>query len=165
MQNYCSKCGKPLREGTSFCSECGAKLITCSGEGSTYSTAKKKLLRVNIPLILVVLVALFWAVRYFGPKVDQSWVIDEACTEVESQVYIEYGEIPTAVRGEIIYQNGQNYIVIVKYHVPGWDWDGSRACHIYGYRKSNCALMEMTNELSYDYAYNAAELKALWAIE
>lgn len=121
--------------------------------------------QINFYSIFVLIVALlFVGYKYILPRVDTSWVVDAAVAEVKSDVYSQYGEIPS-MSGELIYKNGQDYIVIVKYTLPEWKWKASCACHVYGYRKSNVSVMGMTNELGYDYKYGTEELKALWGIE
>ena len=115
-------------------------------------------------IILLIAVLVFCGYKYVWPKVNTSWVVDAACTEVKSQVYSDYGEVPS-VSGSILYKNGQDYIVIVSYSLREFDWDGKVACHVYGYRKSNCYVTGMTQEMSKNYKFNTEELKALWGIE
>ena len=119
-----------------------------------------------ISLVALILILAFYGMRQFGPKLNTSWVVDEACTKAKSNVYQSYGEIPR-ISGQIIYQNQQNYIVAVKYSLPDGGWKASCACHVYGYRESNVVVLGTTNEMSYDYNYKASveELKALWAID
>ena len=115
-------------------------------------------------VILLIAVLVFCGYKYVWPKVNTSWVVDAACTEVKSQVYSDYGEVPS-VSGSILYKNGQDYIVIVSYNLREIDWEGKVACHVYGYRKSNCYVTGMTQELSKGYSFNTEELKALWGLE
>ena len=115
-------------------------------------------------IIMLVVVIGFCVYKYVWPKINTSWVVDAACTEVKSQVYSDYGEIPS-VSGSILYKNGQDYIVVVSYDLREIDWEGKIACHVYGYRKSNCYVTGMTREMPDDYRFNIEELKALWSIE
>lgn len=115
-------------------------------------------------IILLVVVLVFFGYKYVWPKVNTSWVVDAACTEVKSQVYSDYGEVPS-VSGSILYKNGQDYIVVVSYSLREFDWEGKVACHVYGFRKSNCYVTGMTQEMSKGYKFNTEELKALWGIE
>ena len=93
------------------------------------------------------------------------WAIDEACTEVKGQVYSEYGEMPSGISGSILYKNGQDYIVIVSYKLKEFGWEGQVACHVYGYRKSNCFVKGTTKEMPKGYEFGIEEIKALWRIE
>ena len=104
-------------------------------------------------------------IHYFGPKVNKSWVTDVACTEVKSEVYKDFGEVPI-VSGKILYQNDNHYIVAVNYQFQNEKWSGSVACHVIGYRESNCFVSGMTNDFDFDYDFSSRldELKALWAI-
>lgn len=115
-------------------------------------------------IILLVAVLIFCGYKYVWPKVNTSWVVDAACTEVKSQVYSDYGEVPS-VSGSILYKNGQDYIVVVSYSLREIDWEGKVACHVYGYRESNCHVTGMTQEMAKGYKFNTEELKALWGIE
>ena len=114
-------------------------------------------------IIVLIAISVFLGYKYVLPKIDTSWVVDVACTEVKSQVYSKYGEIPS-VSGNILYENGQDYIVVVSYNLREIDWEGKVACHVYGYRKSNCYVTGMTQEMSKGYKFNTEELKALWGI-
>lgn len=116
-----------------------------------------------LSVIATVIAIVFLISRHISPSLDDSWAVDKACTEVKSEVYQTYGEIPS-LTGSVLYNKDQHYIVLVKYRVSGWDWEASRVCHIYGYGEDNCHLNNMTKELAYDYSYNIEELKALWAI-
>lgn len=98
------------------------------------------------------------------PKIDTSWVVETAVAEVKSDVYKTYGEIPI-VEGRILYNNDQRYVVLAKYRLPEFGWEGSCACYVYGYREGNAFVSGMTNEMAYEYPYNTEELKALWGIE
>ena len=172
MSRYCTKCGAALADGSMFCGKCGAKVNDSENFSASNNTQTNATTPVRKPaaikwssLFLIVLVVI-WGVRYFGPKVDTSWAVDKACAEVKSEVYNDYGEVPR-VSGELIYKDGENYIIVVKYEVPGWKWEASCACLVYGYRESNCFVSRMTTEMSYDYNYkaNLDELKALWALD
>lgn len=115
--------------------------------------------------IIIIFVAIC-TILYFGSKMDTSWAIDKACTEVKSDVYQNYGEIPK-ISGNIIYHEEQKYIVVVKYEIPRLGWKASCACLVYGYREDNCYVTNMTAEMSYNYNYedNLEQLKALWALK
>lgn len=117
------------------------------------------------PLILVVLLVI-GGIWYFGPKVNTSWVVDEACTKIKSEVYNDWGEV-AQVSGEVIYKKGQDYIVAVQYKLQGSSFQGSYACHVYGYRKNNCYVSSLTTEMpyAYDYEDHIDELKALWELD
>lgn len=176
MAKYCTKCGAALADGSVFCGKCGAKV----SDGENFSTSNsnqtktqtnataptRKSVAIKWSSLSLIVLMVIWGIRYFGPKIDTSWAVDKACAEVKSEVYNDYGEIPR-VSGELIYKDGQNYIVVVKYEIPGWDWEASCACLVYGYRESNCFVSRMTTEMSYDYNYKASldELKALWALD
>ena len=127
---------------------------------STNTTAKPT----ASSIIFLIAVLIFFGYKYAWPKIDTSWVVDAACAEVKSQVYSDYGEVPR-VSGNILYKNGQHYIVITTYRLSEFDWEGKIACHVYGYRKSNCYVTGMTNEMPENYHFNTEELKALWGIE
>ena len=177
MSRYCTKCGAAISEDSRFCGKCGAE-VKSSGENvpppngsffpkstNTSATARKPV-AIKWSSLIVVVILVIWGVRYFGSKIDTSWAVDKACAEVKIEVYNDYGEVPR-VSGELIYKDEQNYIVAVKYEVPGWDWEASCACLVYGYRESNCFVSRMTTEMSYNYNYkaNLDELKALWALD
>ena len=117
-----------------------------------------------IALLLVVVGIAFIIFNRISSKPDTSMIVDEARTEVKSEVYQAWGEVPTSLSGKIIYSNDKDYIVVVKYGFDGLDEVGSHACHIHVYGNDAC-LNGMTQELAYDYPYNVEELKALWAIK
>lgn len=121
----------------------------------------------SLVYILVVLILLVsWGAHKLGPKINKSWAIEVACTEVTSAVYNEFGEIPE-VSGKLIYHDDADYIVAVNYMVPAWGLEGSRACHVYGYRENNCFVSGMTKDMSYGYDFSPRlnELKAMWALK
>ena len=122
---------------------------------------KIKLVLACIVMAGLILIALFGIFSSISNK--QSWDEAAACKEVKSIVYKSYGEIPE-VSGERLWKDGQNYIVIVKFKIPDIGWEGSYACHIYGYGEDNNFLKDRTRELSYGYKYDTEELKALWAL-
>lgn len=75
-------------------------------------------------IIFLIVVLVFCGYKYVWSKVNTSWVVDAACTEVKSLVYSDYGEVPS-VSGSILYQNVQDYIVVVSYSLGEFDWDGN----------------------------------------
>ena len=123
--------------------------------------------KINLGAIIgLVLIMLFLGYKYLLPKIDTSWVVDAAVAEVKSDVYRDYGEIPS-LNGRIIYQDKQNYIVAVTYRIPEYSWKASCACRVYGYREDNVSVIGMTSEMPYDYDYRAhlEELKAMWGLD
>lgn len=175
MKKHCVFCGAPLAHDSKFCGNCGNQAVSNSdfssldaaqsadnsGTSSTTSTV-----RIKWSALIAIVVVLFWGIRNIGPKIDRSWAVKEACSEVKSDVYNTYGEI-AHVSGDLIYRDGQHHIIAVKYSIPEFDWQASCACLVYGYRESNCSVTRMTNEMSYDYNYkaNLEDLKALWALD
>ena len=103
-------------------------------------------------LVLLLALAIYWLIRLFGPK-------------VKSTGYNAYGEIPEW-QGEVIYHDGDDYIVVVRYVFPELDWRTSCACHVKAYDKGLISVVGMTQEYGYDLDYRARleELRALWAL-
>jgi len=114
-------------------------------------------------LVFLIAVIIFFCYKFIGPKINTSWVVDKACAEVRSQIYSDYGEIPS-VSGKIVYKDGHEYIVVVSYDLHEINWEGKIACYVYGYRKSNCYVKGMTQEMPRNYKFKTEELKALWRI-
>lgn len=176
MAKYCTKCGATLAEFSVFCGKCGSKVngsndFSASDNNHTKTqnnatTTTRNPVTIKWSSLFLIVLVVIWNVRYFGPKIDTSWAVDKACAEVKSEIYNEYREVPQ-VSGKIVYKDGENYIVAVKYEVPGWKHQASCACLVYGYRESNCSVSRMTTEMSYNYNYkaNLNELKALWALD
>lgn len=155
-----------------FCNKCGAKASNnVAGSCDSGNHAKTHVVSRNntsgkwLTMILVVFLVTR-CIYYCAPKLNTSWAVDEACDEVKSQVYRDYGEIPK-MSGKLIYKKGQHHIVVVKYEIPKWEIEWSRACLVYGYRESNCFVSKMTTENTADYDYKSKleELKALWSLD
>lgn len=118
----------------------------------------------DIIVSIIVLVLLFY--KLILPKIDSSWIIDEAYSGVKKIVYENYGEIPE-MTGKLIYKEDNHYIVAIKYEIPKWNWKASVACHIVGTNRKNCSVYGITKEQDYNTNYDARveELKALWGIK
>lgn len=134
--------------------------------GGSQTTSARKSTGIKWTSVALVVILAFFIIKYVVPKVNTSWATDKACAAVKSEVYSQYGEIPR-VTGEIVYRKGEHYIVAVKYELPDLGWKASCACLIYGYRKSNCVVSGMTNELPYSCNYDSRvdELKVLWGLD
>ena len=116
-------------------------------------------------LVLLLALAIYWLIRLFGPNVSTRAVVAAACAKVKSTGYNAYGEIPEC-QGEVIYHDGDDYIVVVRYAFPELDWRTSCACHVKAYDKGLISVVGMTQEYGYDLDYRARleELCALWAL-
>lgn len=116
-------------------------------------------------IILLLALAGYWLIRLLGPKVSAHAVIEAACGKVKSTGYSAYGEIPEC-QGDVIYHDGDDYIVAVQYVFPELDWRASRACHVKAYEKDLISVVGMTQEYGYDLDYQARleELRALWEL-
>ena len=109
-------------------------------------------------LVLLLALAIYWLIRLFGPNVSTRAVVAAACAKVKSTGYNAYGEV--------IYHDGDDYIVVVRYVFPELDWRTSCACHVKAYDKGLISVVGMTQEYGYDLDYRARleELRALWAL-
>ena len=188
MSKYCTNCGNENIDDAKFCVKCGKMIETNQTESikskKIYNNkwVKKLLMFILAAYVILCVIAVICGISDGVKRAEEirtegfnntvgtigrnSWAEDLACKEVKSDIYSSYGEIPN-LNGELIYQDGQYYVVIVKYDIPNWNWQGSCACLIYGYSEDNCFLYGMTNELSYDYDYraNLEDLKALWKLD
>lgn len=173
---YCTRCGASLTDTSIFCGKCGTKAqnednfsdLDNNQTKKQYhtSTTDRKTGAVKWSSLILIVLVIIWGVKYLGPQINTSWAVDEACREVKSEVYSDYGEIPQ-VSGELIYKDGEKHVVVVKYKIPGWSWEASCACLVYGYREGNCDVTKMTTEMPYNYNYktNLNELKARWSLD
>ena len=165
MSKVCTKCLLPMPDNSEKCPNCGA---FCNTSNPVRSNAQGTLsiLKVIVIVVLISIPMIRMLIYNYGPRMDTSWVVKDTCTEMKSEVYNEYGEIPN-ISGKIIYENHPDYIVVVKYTLPEWGWEGSRACHVYGYREDICHVSGKTREMPYDYDYVSMldELKAMWALK
>lgn len=116
-------------------------------------------------LVLLLALAIYWLIRLFGPNVSTRAVVAAACAKVKSTGYNAYGESPEC-QGEVIYYDGDDYIVVVRYVFPELDWRTSCACHVKAYDKDLISVVGMTQEYGYDLDYRARleELRALWEL-
>ena len=116
-------------------------------------------------LVLLLALAIYWLIRLFGSNVSTRAVVGAACAKVTSTGYSAYGEIPEC-QGEVIYHDGNDYIVAVRYFFPELDWRTSCACHVKAYDKDLISVVGMTQEYGYDLDYRARleELRALWEL-
>lgn len=142
------------------CNDSNNVELQSGGTTPVHNQSKK-----NWTFILPIAVLLIGYLIIYIPRLSTSWTVDEACNEVKSKVYNEYGVIPQ-VSGELIYKDRPNYIVVVRYEIPEWDYKASRACVVFGFRKNSGFVKGMTSEMSYnfDYEANLDEIKALWSL-
>lgn len=116
-------------------------------------------------IILIAFFAFFNIKNTVAEAEKESWAVDEACMEVKSRLYAASGEIPN-VSGKVLYENGQDCIVIVSFDFPELNWENSKACHVvYGHRKETCYTSHILDAPSSDYEFDVEELKVLWKIE
>lgn len=176
MARYCTQCGKLVPDEAMFCGECGHPIArnTESREtqqpqqnqsSSNTNAIRKKAAPITLSTVICLILLVIWGIKEYAPKIDTSWAVECACTKVKSEVYKDYGEVPE-VSGELIYKDEQDYIVVVKYELPEFGWEASVACHVFGFRESNCYVSGMTKEYSYNFDYkdDLDELKALWEL-
>ncbi len=112
-------------------------------------------------LVLLAVVAVIVIVTNSNDNQKEKRAIATACAEVKSQILQSYGVTPT-VKGSVLYDNGSDYIVIVKYTTRLGD-SGSIGCYVHGNKQQ--FIYSTLKRMSYNYSYDVEELKTLWKIE
>lgn len=183
MSKICYNCGNENIDEAKFCTKCG-KIISdkCSEKKNKYELIKKILIIGLAAYIVLCIIAFICGISDSIKEIEDrrtqefndtigaigrsSWAEDIACKEIKSDIYVDYGYIAN-VSGELIYQDDHNYVVVVRYEIPNWGWEGSCACLVHGYSVDNCFVNGKTTEMPYEYDYraNLDELKALWKLD
>ena len=97
---FCSKCGKEIKEGNTFCTYCGQKIEENNQKEKNSSKNKKIIISIIIIILLVIAGVMIWGYINNREKEDENNINTES--NIEEKSPIEIGKIYKSTSGNMV---------------------------------------------------------------
>lgn len=110
-------------------------------------------------IVLIILIGSF----FVGGNLftSESDIIEDAEKMVNQDVYRNLGLVPERFDSEVIYKDGDERLIQVRYDLASDGWDGTYCVYTLGKSASRCTTMMGA---TYDFEENLVETKALFGL-